>query len=273
MSNIVLAALCALTLGAETPAVNDTTVYYMIDGKVAKNFNGSQLNGKTIASYRIDCAKDEYGHVSKVHFIKTTSARKDGFPTIYYVNDVVVSEADFQKVKSSDIKQMLVFKAGSEMAMELTGNSLSGVVKVILKDGSKPETPAALEEVTVVSYGTKKETAKTYSTAEDAIALAQVDVKPTFQGGPAHTFSKWVNERLNYPASAREAGIQGRVFLSFKVNSNGKVSDVKVLKGVCTALDDEAVRVVSSSPDWTPGKHKGKNVAVIFTFPVNFAVR
>ena len=100
-----------------------------------------------------------------------------------------------------------------------------------------------------------------------------VDEKPTFQGGDANTFSRWVNTNLKYPDEAKEKNIQGRVTLSFTVASDGKVYDVKVLRGADPLLDNEAVRVVEMSPDWTPGKVDGIPVAVTYTFPVIFQMK
>ena len=107
----------------------------------------------------------------------------------------------------------------------------------------------------------------------EAVPFQFVDVSPTFNGGDANTFSKWVNEQLTYPENCKKEGITGRVTLSFVVSETGKVTDVKVLRGVHEDLDKEAVRVVSSSPDWTPGQKDGKTVAVTYTFPVIFMLR
>ena len=102
------------------------------------------------------------------------------------------------------------------------------------------------------------------------IPFATVEVKPMFNGGDAIEFSKWVNENLKYPQAAKDAGVQGRVTLQFTVYPDGSVRDTKVLRGVNPDLDAEALRVVSASPDWTPGYVKGEPVKVTYTFPVIF---
>jgi len=117
------------------------------------------------------------------------------------------------------------------------------------------------------------ETVEEEEVEEEAIPFALVENKPTFQGGDANSFSKWVNSRLEYPEIAKENGIQGRVTLQFTVNTDGSVSDVKVLRGVDSSLDKEAVRVVSSSPKWKPGMQRDKPVRVTYTFPVIFQLR
>ena len=108
---------------------------------------------------------------------------------------------------------------------------------------------------------------------EEAIPFQLVEEKPKFQGGDANDFSKWVNSRLVYPDIAKENGVQGRVTLQFTVNADGSVANVKVLRGVDSALDKEAVRVVSSSPKWTPGRQRDRAVKVTYTFPVIFQLR
>ena len=108
---------------------------------------------------------------------------------------------------------------------------------------------------------------------EEAIPFALVESKPSFQGGDANTFSKWVNSRLVYPEIAKENGVQGRVTLQFTVNTDGSVSNVQVLRGVDASLDKEAVRIVSSSPKWEPGRQRERPVKVTYTFPVIFQLR
>lgn len=108
---------------------------------------------------------------------------------------------------------------------------------------------------------------------EETIPFQLVEEKPKFNGGDANDFSKWVNQRLVYPEVAKENGVQGKVMLQFTVNTDGTVSGVKVLRGVDPSLDKEAVRVVSQSPKWTPGKQRDRKVKVTYTFPVIFQLR
>lgn len=107
---------------------------------------------------------------------------------------------------------------------------------------------------------------------EEPLPFQLVEVKPSFMGGDANKFSKWVNQRLVYPEIARENGVQGRVVLQFTVGKDGSVYNVKVLRGVDPALDKEAVRVVSMSPKWKPGTQRDKPVPVTYTFPVIFSL-
>ena len=108
---------------------------------------------------------------------------------------------------------------------------------------------------------------------EEAIPFQLVEQKPSFNGGDANEFSKWVNSRLVYPEIAKENGVQGRVTLQFTVEADGRVTNVKVLRGVDPSLDAEAKRVVASSPKWKPGRQRDRAVKVTYTFPVIFQLR
>ncbi len=111
------------------------------------------------------------------------------------------------------------------------------------------------------------------SVEEEEIPLAIVEEKPTFMGGDENTFTKWVLQRIIYPAVAQENGVEGRVVLSFIVDADGFVKDVTILRGVDPSIDKEAIRVVSSSPKWNPGRQRDRNVKVRFNFPLNFQIR
>ena len=109
---------------------------------------------------------------------------------------------------------------------------------------------------------------------EAPIPYSAMKEKPTFLGGdPMSEFPKWVMKNMTYPEVARENGISGRVYIEFVVEKDGRVSNVRVLRGVDASLDKEAVRVVSSSPKWSPGKQRDKAVRFKFQVPVIFQLR
>ena len=108
---------------------------------------------------------------------------------------------------------------------------------------------------------------------EAPIPFAIVEQKPRFNGGDANEFSRWVNKRLVYPQICVENGVQGRVTLSFTVMPDGSLANISVLRGVDKELDKEALRVVSSSPRWEPGRQRDRAVPVTYTFPVIFSLR
>ena len=100
-----------------------------------------------------------------------------------------------------------------------------------------------------------------------------LDSKPMFSGGDANKFSAWVNTQLKYPELSRMYEAEGTVSLTFCVDAEGNVSDVKVTKGVSHELNHEAVRVVSESPKWTPATYDGKPVKASFSYSVIFRLK
>jgi protein TonB len=97
-----------------------------------------------------------------------------------------------------------------------------------------------------------------------------VEVTPTFKGGGIEKFRDWVQKRATYPQIAQDNGIQGTVRLTFVIERDGSISNVKVVKGVDKLLDDEAVRAIESSPKWSPGLQRGRPVRVRFYIPLVF---
>lgn len=108
---------------------------------------------------------------------------------------------------------------------------------------------------------------------KESVPFSIIECKPGFNGGDVNEFSKWVNSQLQYPSKAKADGIQGRVTLKFTVGVDGAVRNVTVIRGVHELLDTEALRVISSSPRWAPGKQQGEAVPVTFIFPVIFQLR
>ena len=96
-----------------------------------------------------------------------------------------------------------------------------------------------------------------------------VEDMPEFPGGTA-ALLEYLKKNIKYPAVCREAGIQGRVLVSFIVNKDGSIVDAEVVKPINPSLDKEALRVISGMPKWKPGSQRGKPVRVKYTVPVNF---
>ena len=99
-----------------------------------------------------------------------------------------------------------------------------------------------------------------------------VEEMPSFPGGKGALMS-YLNSNTKYPVVAQENGVQGRVIISFVVERDGSISDVKVARSVDPSLDREAQRVVKSMPRWTPGKQNGQTVRVKYTVPVVFRLQ
>lgn len=100
------------------------------------------------------------------------------------------------------------------------------------------------------------------------VIFTTVEQMPEFPGGQ-EKLNKFLLQ-IKYPRAARKKGVSGKVYVTFVVNSDGKIKNVKILRGLGYGLDEEVLRVVNKMPDWIPGKQNGKEVSVQYNLPVNF---
>ena len=107
---------------------------------------------------------------------------------------------------------------------------------------------------------------------EEEKPLVVVEQNPEFQGG-YEAMLKYLHDHMNYPALAQESAIQGTVFVQFVVSKTGKISNVKILRGIGGGCDEEAVRVVKEMPNWIPGRQNGQAVPVMYQIPVKFQLQ
>ena len=99
-----------------------------------------------------------------------------------------------------------------------------------------------------------------------------VEKMPEYPGGQAALF-EYLSTNIKYPADAEKQKIEGRVLVTFVVNTDGSITDIEVVKKAFPSLDAEAVRVISGMPKWTPGEQKGQKVRVKYTVPLNFRLK
>lgn len=100
----------------------------------------------------------------------------------------------------------------------------------------------------------------------------EVEVMPEYPGGEQALMNDLIGS-IKYPDEAKKNGIQGKVFVSFVIDEQGKVTNAKIERGVEASLDQESLRVVNGLKTWTPGKEKGKIVKVAYTIPINYALQ
>lgn len=110
---------------------------------------------------------------------------------------------------------------------------------------------------------------------DDVVSYYDCDQRPTFLNSAdiAPFMEKWVYPNLKYPEGAVRDGVQGRVMVDFIIDKDGKVTDVRVVRGIDIELDEEAVRVISASPKWKPGRVNGQKVRTSITVPVEFRLK
>jgi protein TonB len=127
-----------------------------------------------------------------------------------------------------------------------------------------------MEETTVEQVQIKKEVVVQQieeETTEEVFTV--VENQPEFQGGMSE-FYKYLQKKLKYPTQARRMGVEGKVFVQFVVDKTGALSEIKVIKGIGSGCDEEAIRVLQESPIWSPGKQRGKAVKVKMVIPIVF---
>lgn len=122
------------------------------------------------------------------------------------------------------------------------------------------------------SFVNSEESREPYFSGRKIYPYYECDVRPSFFGSndPRDFLKRWVYVYLRYPKEALEAGVQGRVMVDFVIDEKGKVGDVRVVKGVSEALDAEAVRVISASPDWRAARVDGRKVKCEMSLYVDF---
>ena len=120
-----------------------------------------------------------------------------------------------------------------------------------------------------IFYAQDKQNGNAVHGTDAEYAFEQVDVKPEFPNGN-DGLVKYLSENIKYPKDAVKQKIQGRVLVTFVVDTDGSIQDVKVAKAVYPSIDKESVRVVKKMPKWTPGKKDGCPVRVQYTLPIAF---
>lgn len=180
-----------------------------------------------------------------------------------------------------------------ETSMEVVEEEITDITT---QDQKPPEPPKKVEMqvlsdvLNVVTNDTKIETEFDFSEfSEDIEIVQQIEVveeaaeddapfiiaeeMPKFQGGDLMKFRSWVQGKLKYPQIAQENGISGKVTLTFVIERDGSLTNIQVMQSPDRSLADEAVRVLQSSPKWTPGKQRNSPVRVRYTLPVEFRIQ
>lgn len=104
---------------------------------------------------------------------------------------------------------------------------------------------------------------------KDSAAIIIIEENPEFPGGMVEMY-KYISKNLKYPEKAKKDKIEGKVIVTFVIETDGSISNVEVFEGIGGGCDEEAVRIVKKMPKWKPGKQKGKAVRVQFRLPIMF---
>jgi len=106
--------------------------------------------------------------------------------------------------------------------------------------------------------------------SQPVMLYGSVQHPPASPVGDLEKFAKWVQDNIEYPHIMLEEKIQGRTTVNFIINADGKITETKVIQSISPDVDKEVLRVINSSPDWTPGWHQGKKVNTSVIIPIRF---
>ncbi len=113
---------------------------------------------------------------------------------------------------------------------------------------------------------------KTFVAKKNQKVFDIVEQMPEYPGGQAALF-EFISKNVKYPDDAVKKKVEGKVFVTFVVDTDGKITDVSLMRKVFPSLDAEAIRVISAMPNWIPGKQKGQVVRVKYTVPIMFRLK
>ena len=200
---------------------------------------------KTVVDYKV------------VEVPETAEAAATDDDKLYVVDGNIVSKESVMELVSEEIEAISVISG--ETATKLWGSKgANGVIMITTKgaDASESKAEKAIDNLSENALAT------------DSVLMIPEEM-PSFPGG-VMALMEFLQKNVKYPVEAQKKGVQGRVLVSFVVEKDGSLSDVKTAKSVDPLLDEEAVRVVKSMPKWEPGKQKGKAVRVKYNVPISF---
>ncbi len=158
-------------------------------------------------------------------------------------------------------------------APETRAISVTADILKVVKDDAKISTSLDFSEFSEDVGVTVAPTKVAETVVEEEEIFLTAETMPTFEGGGLDKFRSWVQSKFRYPVVAQENGIQGQVVVTFVVGKDGSVSGVQVLSAPDKSLGEEAVRVIESSPKWSPGKQRGNTVRIRYNLPIQFRIQ
>lgn len=198
---------------------------------------------------------------------------ENGIQYIYEGKVVSLDEVDALNINyyiSDEVDKLEVITAYPELSRKIKDGSYK-----LLFNPQNPEHQKTMAKIEIkfIDFKINNEALlpKTDNNMGDDVFIIVEDM-PEYPGGE-QALRQFIADNVRYPVSAAENGIQGRVYVQFVVEKDGSIGRAKIVRGVDPSVDAEALRVINASPNWKPGKQKGKNVAVSYTVPINFQLQ
>jgi len=202
-------------------------------------------------------------------------------PSVILDGTLLVNGMDtLRKFKREDIESVTILKDRNKTSLfGIKDNNGLLIVFTKAKQNSA-ENIALKEKIAKLNIATKPDVvmgaAPAIKPSRDSIAsgtfdFVTIEKQPEFPGG-LKAFYQYLGSNIKYPKEAAKNKIQGRVFLSFIVEKDGELTDIKIIRGVSADINEEAIRVIAGSPKWNPGIQFGVPVRVKYNINVNFAL-
>jgi TonB family protein len=240
----------------------------VIDGNIT-DIEEDKIDPETIYSMNVlkdnsateKFATDKYGEKGKNGVIEIITKEKAS-KVLVIINGIVHEKDGMSSLNMEDIKSMNVLKVNS--AVDKYGEKgMFGAIEVTTYKKGEKRPVIVTDPKSGVEYNVA---------GKEEAPFVVVEEMPKFPGG-REAMSAWISAKLNYPSEAVKNKISGIVYVNFIVSSTGKVKNVAVEKSVSPMLNAEAIRVISSMPDWKPGSQAGKSVDVQMLVPVEFNLK
>jgi len=190
-------------------------------------------------------------------------------PPLFVVDGIILTQADVEKIDPNTIESITVLKKKSAVAL-YGGKTEDGVILITSKKNAEVPVTAIPEDKAEKATSVVKEIPAIPQTEKEKYVV--VETLPEFPGGK-DAMTAWIIANIKYRAEAEKAKITGKVYVSFLVDKTGKVKNAIIKKSASPSLDSEAIRVISSMPDWKPGSQSGKPVDVQMLVPIEFKLK
>ena len=205
-----------------------------------KNYALLELN--ETASQKLETLKQQYGLPSSMEVIKTVNGKPVSGPVTGRASDVLIER------KPGDSEQ-----PSPDIQIRATEPQVEG------------------EQTFAIVEFNDQASRITEAAAQDEKIFTVVEEQPEFNGG-YDAMMEFIRENLRYPADARQQGVEGTVYVSFIVETDGRVTSSKIIRGISAACDNEVLRMMNLMPNWKPGRQSGQDVRVRFVLPIKFAL-
>ncbi len=265
-------------LDKNNESLYDVTEYYL--DKSIRRIGNSLTNDFTPKYSGNVISYFENGNKASEELFVT--GQRKGVSTYYFSNKQIRKVVRYDSDKTGTIEKVSVLNdslgnhfldeagTGSFKITDEAGDLVEGAYTNGLKDKTWKTVNIKKRETYFDEYdGGKYIQGKTIDASGKTTKYDKLEALPTFKGGLS-ALGSFLSSNLRYPDEARDNNIQGRVFLQFVIEKDGTLVEAKVVRGIGSGCDEEALRVINKSPRWNPGTQRGRPVRVSYVLPIFF---